>query len=117
VNLPPGCEGLNLQDGTRYSARKGGAVTVSDEHAAAVARFSGGDAAILDGRFRAFGGTRNGRWCQPCRRLWNAWNDACVKCGGETVPEAEMPAPAPALPSGCTPVAAGISGPLPDSAA
>jgi len=79
-----------MQDGTRYSARKGQAVTVADEHAAAVQRYSGGDAAILSGQFRTFGGTKAGRWCQACRRLWNAWNDACVKCGGETIPESEM---------------------------
>jgi hypothetical protein len=80
-----------MQDGTRYSARKGQAVTVSDEHAAAVHRFSGGDAAILNGVFRSFGGTRAGRWCQACKRLWNRWNRECPNCHAETVPEAEMP--------------------------
>ena len=121
VQLPPGCEGRNLEDGTRYDARKGGAVTVADEHAAAVQRFSGGDAAILNGSFRMFGGTKTGRWCPACRFLAQAWSRTCPRCERrgvvtETIPESEMPQSAPALPSGCTPVAAGISGALPSRA-
>lgn len=91
INLPDGCSGLTMEDGTRYAGRKGGAVTVSDEHASAVQRFSGGDAAILSGQFRAFAGTRAGRWCQSCKRLWNRWNATCPNCRAETVAEADMP--------------------------
>jgi hypothetical protein len=81
-----------MEDGTRYNARKGSAVTVSDEHAAAVRRYSGGDAAILSGAFRAFGGTGDGRWCHACRFLAQAWSVTCPKCAAETIPESAMPA-------------------------
>lgn len=92
VNLPPGCSGFNMQDGTNYKGRPGGTVTVSDEHAAAIRRQVGGDAGLTGhSSFRVLAGTKTGRWCQACRRLWNRWNKTCVKCGAETVPEAEMP--------------------------
>jgi hypothetical protein len=91
VNLPPGCDGLNMQDGTRYTApRAGGAVTVSDRHAHAITRQArGGDAGLLDGRFKGFLGTKRGRWCRSCRRLWNAWSAACPRCEADTVWEDE----------------------------
>ena len=88
VTLPPGCDGLNMQDGTRYSGRSGGAVTVADEHAAAITRLTtGGDAGLVDGRFKGFLGTKAGRWCTECRRLWNAWSRTCPKCARPTVAE------------------------------
>ena len=103
VNLPAGCSGFNMQDGTNYAGRPGGSVTVAEHHAAAIRRQVGGDAGLTGhGSFRTFGGTKNGRWCQPCTRLWNSWNHACPKCGAETVPEAEMPEqPRAAFPSAC----------------
>jgi hypothetical protein len=33
----------------------------------------------------------DGRWCKPCRRVWQRWSHVCPKCGRDTVPEAEMP--------------------------
>lgn len=103
ISLPPGNSGFNLQDGTEYKTRPGGTVTVSDEHAAAIRRQVGGDAGLVGfGSFRSFMGTRDGRWCEACRRLWNRWNKTCVKCGAETVPEAQMPEqPRSVFPSGC----------------
>lgn len=103
VNLPPGCSGFNLQDGTEYKGRAGGSVLVADEHAAAIRRQVGGDAGLVGhGSGRLFLGTKDGRWCNACRRLWNRWNAVCVKCGAETVPEDEMPEqPKAAFPSGC----------------
>lgn len=84
VNLPPGCEGLNMQDGTRYTGRSG-AVTVADRHAAAVDKLTtGGDAGLVSGRFRGFLGTKRGRWCAFCRRLWNVWNVTCPRCEATT---------------------------------
>jgi len=93
VNLQPGCSGFNMQDGTSYTGRPGGHVTVSDEHAKAIRWNVGGDAGLTGhAGFRQFIGTKNGRWCQPCRRVWNRWNSVCVKCGAETIPESEMSA-------------------------
>jgi hypothetical protein len=104
IPLPPGNAGLRMEDGTHYRAdREGGTVTVSDEHAPHVRREVGGDAGLTGhGSFRVFGGTREGRWCPSCRKLWNHWNAACVKCGEPTIPEAEMPAAPPSrMPSAC----------------
>ena len=107
-----------MQDGTRYDGRRGGAVTVADEHAAAVQAYSGGDAAILNGQHRTFTGTKTGRWCPSCRFLANSWSRTCPRCERRgittaTIPESEMPAAPRALPSGTTPVAPALSGPLP----
>jgi len=87
VNLPPGCDGLNMEDGTRYTASQaGGTVTVADRHARAVTKLAtGGDGGLVDGRFKGFLGTKKGRWCPTCIRVWNAWNTTCPKCDGETV--------------------------------
>lgn len=86
VNLPPGCDGLNMEDGTRYTApQSGGTVTVADRHAKAVSHLSNaGDGGLVDGRFKGFLGTKKGRWCSGCIRVWNAWNTICPKCGNET---------------------------------
>ena len=43
VNLPPGCAGFTMQDGTQYRGREGGSVTVADGHAPS---FSGRSAAM-----------------------------------------------------------------------
>ena len=92
VNLPPGCSSLQMEDGSRYKAgRPGGAVTVSDSHAAAIDRVSGnGTAGLVSAGFRVFGSSpKAGRWCNHCQpaRLWNAWNDFCPKCNAPTEPE------------------------------
>lgn len=81
-----------MEDGSRYKAgRPGGAVTVSDSHAAAIDRVSGnGDAGLVTGKFRAFGGgTKAGRWCAACRRLWYVWALVCPRCGEVTKSERE----------------------------
>lgn len=104
IPLPPGNAGLRMEDGTHYRAdREGGTVTVSDEHAPHVRREVGGDAGLVGyGAFRSFMGTRDGRWCRACRRVWNRWNLVCVKCGQDTIPESEMPAaPRSMMPSAC----------------
>jgi hypothetical protein len=103
VNLPPGCSGLQMTDGTNYTGKPGGHVNVADEHAPHIRREVGGDAGLVGhGSFRTFAGTRDGRWCPPCRFLAQAWSRSCPRCGGDTVPEAEMPpAPPSRMPSAC----------------
>ena len=104
IPLPPGNAGLRMQDGTRYRADKeGGTVTVSDEHAPHVRREVGGDAGLVGyGAFRSFMGTKAGRWCISCRFLAQNWSLSCPRCGGDTIPEAEMPAALPSrMPSSC----------------
>ena len=90
ANLPPGCFSLQMEDGTQYRARRaGGHVEVADHHAKAINQTVGnGDAGLVSAKGAHYIGTRNGRWCPDCRRLWNVWNTTCVKCGGPTEPEA-----------------------------
>lgn len=87
VNLPPGCDGLNMEDGTRYTRNRRGTVEVADRHAAAVNKQVGGEGGLIGGAggFRGFLGTRRGRWCAACRRVWNAWSLSCPRCGEDTV--------------------------------
>lgn len=100
VNLPPGCRSLQLEDGTRYVApRTGGAVTVSDDHAAAIDRIPGnGTAGLVTGQFREFGTSgKPGRVC--CGRRWYAWSLTCPRCGGPTDLEPSAAPEAPASPA------------------
>ena len=107
VTLPPGCAGFTMEDGTQYRGREGGSVTVADGHAPFIQRQVGGDAGLVgSAAFRQFAGTKDGRWCAPCRRIWNRWNAVCPKCGRDTIPEAEMPVPPKAdFPSECAAIA------------
>lgn len=87
VNLPPGCSGFNCKDGTRYKAdRAGGAVTVSDRHAKAINEGQFGQKGFINATGALSFGTKKGMRCEPCGRVWNAWNDQCPRCGTETVP-------------------------------
>jgi hypothetical protein len=88
VNLPPGCDGLNMEDGTRYTRNSRGSVEVSDRHATAVQKQVGGEGGLaFAGGFRGFLGTKRGRWCVACARLWNVWSHECPRCGEATVTE------------------------------
>lgn len=94
VVLPPGCGGLNLQDGTRYTATKasGGRLEIADRHVDAVTRQYGPSGAGLLSAGEPFSfGTRRGQLCTPCNRVWNAWNTSCPRCGAPTT-EQEQPA-------------------------
>jgi len=98
VLLPPGCAGFG--DGDRkYMARNGPGsfVTLDDTDPVerrALQKLKGQDyhqAGLVTGEEKFFAVTKDdGRWCKPCRRLWNRWNSSCPKCGEETVSEAEM---------------------------
>jgi rRNA maturation endonuclease Nob1 len=79
-----------MQDGTRYTRNRRGTIEVSDDHAVHVERQIGGEGGLaFAGGFRGFLGTRKGRWCAACRRLWNAWNHECPRCGESTSEDAE----------------------------
>ena len=109
INLPPGCRGFNMQDGTPYSGTEGGHVYVEDEHAPFIQRQVGGDAGLVgSAAFRQFAGTKDGRWCGSCRFLAQRWSVVCPRCGRDTIPEAEMPEPPKAdFPSECVAIAMG----------
>lgn len=85
VNLPPGNVGFNCKDGTRYTAdRPGGTVTVDERHAKAINQSQYADLGFITATGALAFGTKRGQYCAPCRRIWNAWNDTCPKCGEAT---------------------------------
>jgi hypothetical protein len=91
VNLPPGCSGFQV-GGTHYEDRPGGHVDVADHDAPAVNRMLGnGDAGLLSAKGRHYIGTKKGRRCTGCGRLWNVWSLTCPRevCGAPTEPEAD----------------------------
>jgi hypothetical protein len=93
VQLPPGCGGFTTADGTRYDAKPGTSVVLEDRHADALARSQHSSIGLVTKPSTGIG-TKKGRWCRPCRRLWQAWSQVCPKCGQDTVPEADMETPA-----------------------
>lgn len=91
VQLPPGCSGFDCADGTKYKAtKKGGTVEVSERHAAAINSGQYGTTGFISAKGALVIGTKDGRWCQKCNRLWNKWNKTCGKCGEATMDEAEL---------------------------
>lgn len=84
VELPPGCYGLQMADGTQYDAKPGGAVTVEDRHASAIKTSTNGKAGVLSATKAYSLGTKTGRRCEPCGFLGQAWSTSCPRCGGAT---------------------------------
>lgn len=101
VNLPPGCAGFADGD-QKYMAVNGPGsyVNIDDSDPKgkhALKKLQGQDyaqAGLVDAGPEKFSLTdsakKTGRWCKPCNRLWNQWNQVCSKCGTETVPESEL---------------------------
>jgi len=86
VQLPPGCSGFDCKDGTKYTANKpGGSITVDERHANAINSGQFGDTGLVSAKGALSFGTKKGRLCETCNRLWNVWNHTCNKCGAETV--------------------------------
>lgn len=85
VQLPPGCKGFDCKDGTKYTAsRPGGSVTVEDRHANAINTGQFGQRDLISAKGAQTFGTKKGKYCLPCKRLWNAWNVECPRCGAPT---------------------------------
>jgi hypothetical protein len=87
VQLPPGCSGFDCKDGTKYTAKPGGTVTVEDRHASAINKGQYGQQDFISAKGALSFGTKASRHCGSCRRVWNAWNDTCPRCGQATTSE------------------------------
>ena len=88
VRLPDGCYGLNMANGRKYKAEKpGGTVEVSGKDAHYINTSYYGQSGIMTGNPQFGIGTRKGRWCEPCKRLWNVWSAECPRCGAATTPQ------------------------------
>lgn len=75
MTLPEGCRGVDMASG-QYTARPGDRIQVSPGNADIIRQRAAG---VRRGETFAFG-TRRGRRCEPCGRLWNAWNASCPRC-------------------------------------
>ena len=87
VNLPAGCGGFTSADGSRYDAKPGTSVELSDVHAARLAKSQHASIGMITLNPGTRIATKGGRRCAPCRRLWNVWSVVCPKCGQPTEPE------------------------------
>lgn len=84
VKLPPGCTGFRkASDNSVIDGKSGGTVTLEGPD----------EKSLLKSQHRAIGlvtpetwtiGTKKGRYCVPCSRMWQAWSEVCPRCGCET---------------------------------
>jgi hypothetical protein len=86
VQLPPGCAGFRCADGSVYSAKPGSSLVLEDRHADALKKSQHSSIGLVTGESHRLG-TKNGRWCRACARLWQAWSAECPRCGDLTEPE------------------------------
>jgi hypothetical protein len=84
IQLPNGCYGLQMPDGKEINSRPGGRVDVPDEYVPLVDGSSAARSGTITTRRGFTLGTREGRWCAPCRFLAQGWSDRCPKCNGPT---------------------------------
>ena len=87
IQLPPGCGGFTSADGSRYDAKPGTSVEVSDEHAARLRKSAHTAVGMITVDPGTVIGTKGGRVCASCRRTWQAWSTECPRCGRPTEPE------------------------------
>lgn len=87
IQLPPGCQGLELA-GRTYHGRGpngGGYISVPEEHADIIGSVDTGG--IISGGFRVRVRTKAGRKCPACGSRWYAWTTECRRCKVATEPE------------------------------
>lgn len=91
VQLPPGCKGFrDRRTGRAIDGNRDGLVNLDDSDARRLKKSFHNGAGLIETTERIAIGTKKGRWCRSCNRLWNAWNTECSKCGTETIPEEDM---------------------------
>jgi hypothetical protein len=91
VQVPPGMKGFrDRRTGRVIDANRQGFITLDDDDARRLKNSHHNGAGLIETTERIAIGTKKGRWCRNCNRLWNAWNTQCSRCGEETVPESEM---------------------------
>jgi hypothetical protein len=88
VQLPTGCFGLEMADGTKYDSSKlGGYVDVDDRHAGSITTSSNGRVGLVSTSRPAVLATRAGRRCPECGFAAQAWTTTCPRCGTQTEEE------------------------------
>jgi lipopolysaccharide biosynthesis regulator YciM len=89
VNLPPGCYGTEMADGTKYTAKKpGGTIDMADRHARAMDKSQHAGIGLLSSTHSFRLATKNGRHCPACGFSAQCWSKSCPRCDQPTVPDA-----------------------------
>lgn len=83
VTLPDGCMGLEFSDGTKVDGRAGSA-EVTERQARDIDKSWYRRSGVMRGGTQFSFGTKSGRICMPCKRVWNRWNALCPRCGEQT---------------------------------
>jgi hypothetical protein len=91
VQMPPGCVGFRDRNtGRSIDANRQGFVDLDDSDAKRLKKSFHSGVGLVSTEETFSIGTKKGRWCRSCNRVWNAWNKICSKCGADTIPEEEM---------------------------
>lgn len=98
ITLPPGCAGFTTADGRTLKAKPGSSIVLEDGDAKRLLNSGHVSAGVISRQSHRLG-TKHGRWCVECRRLWQGWSYECPKCGELTVPEEFTFIPASPLPA------------------
>ena len=81
IELPPGCYGTEMADGTKYTARKpGGTIDVEEHHARAIDKSQHAGIGLLRSTRTFRLATRNGRHCPQCGFSAQCWTKTCPRC-------------------------------------
>jgi hypothetical protein len=91
--LPPGCRGFTTADGQTLRSSSNGTITLEDNHASRLLRSAHASTGLVSAQSHRLG-TKTGRWCVSCSRLWQAWTTRCHRCGELTLLESEVSAAA-----------------------
>ena len=87
VNLPAGCGGFTSADGSRYDAKPGTSVELSDVQAARLAKSQHASIGMITLNPGTRLATKGGRRCVPCHFLAQSWSVVCPRCGKDTEEE------------------------------
>ena len=85
--VPPGCEGLKLEDGTRYAAGRDGRIVVDrPDHARAIERVGHAGGGHIHRVMVGAPARTPSKTCTVCRFVAYAWQANCPKGHGPLVP-------------------------------
>ena len=85
VELPTGCYGLKMPDGTKYDAKPGKTVSVEDHHASQISKSSNAKLGIVSSCKGYAIGTRTGKRCGECQFLAQNWASSCPRCSSDNI--------------------------------
>lgn len=87
IELPPGCYGTEMADGTKYTGKPGTSIEVEDHHASAIATSRHAGIGLLSATRSYRLATKKGRHCPECGFSAQCWSLTCPRCGTGTRPD------------------------------